>query len=137
MSLNEDHCGECDQDPCVCVVQDKKHITWAAKRPLTQSQYYEESNSDVQGEIEFFEENEEILEHRAKDVKRFRDALVCDEEYPRVPDLDVYFAEFHLSAQQRIAMCRTYANYLTQKLRSSGQLGPAKKNYGKTKRPPF
>lgn len=140
MSLEGSRCGECQEDPCrckdrcpscllyMCACEEEepteRKVTWAAKRPLSESQYFEEVD-----EVEEMEGDEEILEHREKDVKRFREALVCEEDYE--PDLDVYFAEFNLSAQQRIAMCRTYANYLTQKLRSSGKLGPPRKTPNK------
>jgi len=68
--------------------------------------------------------DEELLAHNKSYQKRFKEALRCDESYSPEPDLDAYFDGFGLSAQSRIAMCRTYANYLTQKLRSSGRLGP-------------
>lgn len=41
-------------------------------------------------------------------------------------DLAAYFEEFDLTEQQQIAMCRTYANYLSQKVRA-GLRGPAKR----------
>jgi len=66
--------------------------------------------------------DEEVLEHSKGYQRHFQKALLCSERYSPEPDLDVYFDDFGLSAQQRIAMCRTYANYLTQKLRSSGKL---------------
>lgn len=34
------------------------------------------------------------------------------------PDLDEYFDQFGLTDQERIGMCRTYANYLAQKVRT-------------------
>jgi len=74
----------------------------------------------------FIEEegDEEIVTHHKGYQRQFAKKLHCDERYSPEADLDAYFDEFGLSAESRIAMCRTYANYLTQKLRSSGRLGP-------------
>lgn len=66
--------------------------------------------------------DDEILDHNEKYQLKFKRSLECEEEYEPEPDLDTYFDEFHLTQTQRIAMCRTYANYLTQKLRSTGRL---------------
>jgi len=87
-------------------------------------------NSSVE-EVDEDEGDEEILQHNKGYQAKFRKALLCDEEYRQEPDLDVYLGGFGLSAESRIAMCRTYANYLTQKLRSSGRLGPARKTNNK------
>lgn len=40
-----------------------------------------------------------------------------DEDAEAVPDLGEYFADFTLSAQDKIALCRTYANHLSAMLR--------------------
>jgi len=56
------------------------------------------------------------------DNRRKRDlAMLISEEgepEPMVPDLDEYFGNFDLDETQQIAICRTYANYLAQKVRS-------------------
>lgn len=70
-------------------------------------------------EEELFEEDEgdeEILQHQ----QGWKRSLRCEEKYEDFrPDLAVYFAEFGLTEQQQIAMCRTYANYLAQKVRAA------------------
>lgn len=114
MSLEGDHCGECGMDPCECVVQDSPVGMKGEKRP-----YF-----TIDGD-------EEIVEHNKGYQAAFKRALMCDEEYDQDPDLGIYFGTFNLSPEQQIAMCRTYANYLTQKLRSSGRLGPARKTSNK------
>jgi len=38
------------------------------------------------------------------------------------PDLAAYFDQYQLTEQQQIAMCRTYANYLSQKVRSTAKM---------------
>ena len=125
MSLEDDHCGECGKDPCECVEQDEPK-TPAGKRPLSASQYID---VDAEEDGEQFEEEDEILEHHISHQKQFAKKLHCDERYSPEADLDAYFDEFGLSAESRIAMCRTYANYLTQKLRSSGRLGPPRQKH--------
>ena len=127
MSLDNDHCGECGADPCICLEPDQDEIEESSPRELQRSTagvkrpLFSESQppSEEEGELE-------ILDHHQRMQTNFKRALHCDESYSPEPDLDAYFDEFGLSAQSRIAMCRTYANYLTQKLRSSGKLGPAR-----------
>lgn len=133
MSLMDDHCGECGCDPCVCHApeQDEEEVEESpprelvranagVKRPLFASQFVDDEAAE--GE----DGEDEIIEHHRGFQREFQKRLHCDEVYSNEPDLDAYFGEFGLSAQSRIAMCRTYANYLTQKLRSSGKLGPAR-----------
>ncbi len=125
MSLAGDHCGECGDDPCSCIVQDEPH---AEKSPLSlkrSNAFIATSPVSDDNIIEEVEDSgdEEILMTHKKYQKHFKEALHCDESYSPEPDLDAYFDDYRLSAQQRIAMCRTYANYLTQKLRASGKLG--------------
>lgn len=98
-------CSVCDTHPCVC------------------------EGPEVIAESEG--ENEEILHVNEKYQKRFKQKLICSEEYSPEPDLRVYFEGFHLSEHQQIAMCRTFANYLTQKLRSSGKMAAARPKYTK------
>jgi len=130
MSLDGDHCGICHRDPCECqegVPQDEEEEmvppkTPAGKRPLSASQYIDVDAEEVDGEQE--QSDPEVLAHYGEYQRDFTKKLRCDERYSPEADLDAYFDEFGLSAESRIAMCRTYANYLTQKLRSSGRLGP-------------
>lgn len=71
--------------------------------------------------------DEEIIEHDRKHKREFAQALRCDEEYQ--PDLHGYFSQFpHVEDFTVIAMCRTYANYLAQKLRARSGPGPEKKS---------
>lgn len=63
--------------------------------------------------------DEEILEHREEYAREFKRSLQCDEQYvSECPDLNEYFSNFELDETQVIAMCRTYANYLAQRIRS-------------------
>lgn len=79
---------------------------------------------DEAEQVDSSQGDEEIIQHAGGYQRHFEKKLRCDERYSPEADLDAYFDEFGLSAESRIAMCRTYANYLTQKLRSSGRLGP-------------
>jgi len=128
MSMEGDRCGECAKDPCVCLPQDgeqessspsltRSSATVGHKRPM--SQFVDDEAEEVDPSS-----GEEILAHSREYKRDFTKKLHCDESYSPEADLDAYFDEFGLSAESRIAMCRTYANYLTQKLRSSGRLGP-------------
>jgi len=68
------------------------------------------------------EGDEEIMAHDRKTCAEFLASLICDEKYtaPRaVPNLAEYFTGFQLDLAQQVAICRTYANYLTQQLRAS------------------
>lgn len=132
MSLADDHCGECGMDPCVCHQPEQDEVeespprellrtNQGAKRPLFASQFIDDEAIEEEDDGEA-----EILDHHQRMQTNFKRALHCAEKYEPEPDLDTYFAAFDMSAQSRIAMCRTYANYLTQKLRSSGKLGPAR-----------
>lgn len=85
----------------------------------------EPMSQQVQEDVED-DGDEEIIETSRKYQKAFKEKLRTDERYKPEPDLDAFFDGFGLSEESRIAMCRTYANYLTQKLRSSGRLGPAR-----------
>jgi len=127
MSLADDHCGECNHDPCTCVGPlDEEPIPNKLKRSYASvgSQFIDDEADDEVEEVEDDEGDVEIVNHNRGYQRHFQKALRCDESYSPEPDLDAYFAGCGLSAQQRIAMCRTYANYLTQKLRSSGKLAP-------------
>lgn len=125
MSLEDDHCGECGHDPCTCMPEQDEPKTPAGKRPLSLSQYIDVDAEDIDGEQPHSDEGDlEMGNHLHGYQTSFEKKLHCDERYSPEADLDAYFDEFGLSAESRIAMCRTYANYLTQKLRSSGRLGP-------------
>jgi len=71
--------------------------------------------------------DEEIIENDNNYKREFQEAMQCDEDYVDLsapeqydePDLESYFAPFnHLDDTQVIAICRTYANYLAQKVRA-------------------
>lgn len=132
MSVADDHCGECDQDPCICLVVPSSEEPISLKRShasLGQRRFVDDEALIADPEEEIIEsdgEDEELLKHNKKYQARFKEALHCDERYSPEPDLDAYFDDYHLSAHQRIAMCRTYANYLTQKLRASGKMAAAR-----------
>lgn len=68
------------------------------------------------------------------DLKRSRADLYAGEELGEHPDLAAYFEQYSLTEQQQIAMCRTYANYLSQKVRSRlrGQAGVTGGKYTRT-----
>jgi len=70
--------------------------------------------------LEDEDEGPEEIATRGRKFKRELDrSLQCDEEYEDGnPDLAAYFEQYNLTEQQQIAMCRTYANYLSQKVRS-------------------
>jgi len=70
--------------------------------------------------LEEEEEGDEEIITRGRGFKRDLDrSLRCEEEYDDGnPDLAAYFEQYNLTEQQQIAMCRTYANYLSQKVRS-------------------
>jgi len=70
--------------------------------------------------LEGEDEGDEEIITRGRSFKREADrSLQCDEEYDDGnPDLAAYFEQYNLTEQQQIAMCRTYANYLSQKVRS-------------------
>lgn len=133
-------CDECGYSPCVCknkgqddvpnklqrsyarihidLVDDEDNPSiWqtpAGKRPISLAQELVEEDEGAE-----VNEEDEIIEHERKFKRAFTDALKCDEDYNSIhPDLAQYFSEFALSEQQQIAMCRTYANYLAQRLRS-------------------
>lgn len=80
---------------------------------------------DVDSQFNHPGNDEEIEEHQNK----FKRSLMCDEEYVHEvpgPDLMDYFGRFDISEQQEIAICRTYANYLAQKVRSRNKQAFAK-----------
>ena len=130
-------CDECGYSPCVCkttgqddvpnplqrsyarthidLVEDeddpKIWTTPAGKRPVSLAQ-------ELEDEVEE-EEEDELAAAGHLYAAKFRESLKCEEDYESFhPDLTAYFAQFDISDQQQIAMCRTYANYLAQRLRS-------------------
>lgn len=74
------------------------------------------------------EDEEEILDVSPVRPKKRNSRFEYDEGMVQ-PDLAAYFEQFELTEQQQIAMCRTYANYLSQKVRSKFGAGGAKKTY--------
>lgn len=72
------------------------------------------------------DEQEEIpedeLEEESAPITNKRNARFDYEEGEEQPDLAAYFDQFTIDEQQQIAICRTYANYLAQRLRS--KFGP-------------
>lgn len=121
MSVEDDHCGECNKDPCVCLLEEETPNE--LKRSHADISQFVDDEAE---QIDSDQGDEEIVQHNGGYQRHFEKKLRCDERYSPEADLDAYFDEFGLSAESRIAMCRTYANYLTQKLRSSGRLGPAR-----------
>jgi len=69
--------------------------------------------------------DEEIIENDKRYKADFKRSLQCDEKYDQAvlagPDLNDYFSHFDLTEFQVIAMCRTYANYLAQKARTTAK----------------
>lgn len=111
----------------------KIYTTAAGKRPMRVELLDEEEDLEEEEEPE---QDEEIMEHAGRYKREFSRSLLCTENYAdfyKEPDLRTYFSEFDLTPHQQIAMCRTYANYLTQQLRASGRMAPAraKKHYKK------
>lgn len=70
-------------------------------------------------------------------TKRKSEDIYCDEAFEDKPDLGAYFGLFDLSDQQEIAICRTYANYLTSALRASGRIPPTNRGRKAPKSNPF
>lgn len=132
MAAKDTKCDVCGEDPCGCGDQDddcgEYHVYGAQKEPasLKRSNAFIESSQPPSEEDIDMDSDPEVLAHNDNYQKKFKQALLCSEQYNQEPDLDVYFDDFHLSAQQRIAICRTYANYLTQKLRASGKMAAAR-----------
>lgn len=103
----------------------------AGKAPAHLSQYIDDEAEEFE-EIDEDDDEEEVLDledQAEKDLERKRDlARWKEEELEEGPDLGEYFAEFDLTEQQQIAMCRTYANYLAQRCRARAKTpsGPKK-----------
>jgi len=139
MAAIEQECTECGRTPCACddgAPQDEEEREESPVSPLKRSYAYiggQPRDPDADDVVEPIDEDEEVLDHAKDYHKKFKQALLCSESYSHDPDLEVYFDDFHLSAQQRIAICRTYANYLTQKLRASGKMAPARVHKNTTK----
>lgn len=120
-------CKECDSMMCVCRGPLDDMVEESPPRTLKRSyaargqpRFPSEEDEDPINEDDF--EDEEVVQNNANYQKKFKQTLLCSEQYNHEPDLRAYFEEFGLSAQQQIAICRTWANYLTQKLRSSGKM---------------
>lgn len=76
------------------------------------------------------QEDDELVEEVEDDsaTTRKRNSRFEYDEGVEEPDLAAYFEQFELTEQQQIAMCRTYANYLSQKVRSKYGKGAWKKS---------
>jgi len=86
-----------------------------------------DAQDEEEDQLDEMDEGDEEILTRSRNYKReFDSSLRCEEEYADFnPDLAVYFAQYDLTEQQQIAMCRTYANYLSQKVRSRLRSGGA------------
>lgn len=78
----------------------------AGKRPF---------NPQIWPVLEEDEGDLEMMDHHRKFQNEFRMSLRCFEEYEMEPDLGEYLGSFGLSDFQQISLCRTWANYLTQR----------------------
>jgi len=72
--------------------------------------------AEEEDQLEGEQGSEEISPPRS--LKRSVADLSGIDEFGENPDLAEYFEQYKLTEQQQIAMCRTYANYLSQKVRS-------------------
>jgi len=90
--------------------------------PGKQPRGYEEGYDDY---------DEEIMETDRKYKSGFKRSLRCKEHYGE-PDLTAYFAQWpDMEEFAQIAMCRTFANYLAQKMRARQPRQEKKIKYGK------
>lgn len=116
------------------------------KAPASLSQFIDDEANDCEGsacafcgllscrcayDIDAQEDDEEQVEEIEEDLDsatvRKRNSRFEYDEGMEQPDLAAYFEQFELTEQQQIAMCRTYANYLSQKVRSKFGASGAKK----------
>lgn len=134
MSLEDDHCGHCQEDPCIC----------GGGQQYSEEVFGEEPNLYVAR-----------VEKKTPNLKRSQKRLfidmVEDEDHPQVttsaagkrpahlsqmieeiggedsgevetPDLQEYFSRFDLDPHQIISMCRTFASSIAARLRASKHL---------------
>lgn len=118
MSLNEDHCGECEHDPCVCVsLQDEEEDSSELKTPNPLGR------SQKRLFVDLAEDSDEpiIMATAAGKAPAHLSQYIHEEEEEEenVPDLQSYFSNFALPPQSVIAMCRTYANSLAATQRAA------------------
>jgi hypothetical protein len=85
---------------------------------------------DAQEDDEVEIVDEEALDQSAPSTLKRTRRFEFDEGVEQ-PDLAAYFEQFELTEQQQIAMCRTYANYLSQKVRSKFGAGGTKTYKGR------
>lgn len=93
----------------------------AGKAPVTMQplQDWEEEDPDFDEACAEALEDAEVMQASREYHESFGKRLRCEEEYePEVCDLSTYFGGFGLTEYQQISMCRTYANYLTQKMKA-------------------
>lgn len=116
-------CPRCNmgETDCVCPESPElpRELVRAEKRPMGAPEWQEPASQPLSDEDELQDADEEILGSAAAYRKYFEDQMRCNEEYeaPEHPDLEGYLAQFNLSPFQEIAVCRTYANYLSQRYR--------------------
>lgn len=94
--------------------------TAAGKAPYTQGYESVLGSDDDEGAEDVDEDADpEILENHKEYAADFLKRMRCEEGIePEEPDLQEYFAQWDLDETQVIAICRTYANYLAQRVRS-------------------
>lgn len=111
----------------------------AGKAPAHLSQFVDDEAEEFE---EIDEDDEDGLEelvmeserYGERDLERKRElARWRDNSVEEGPDLGEYFAEFDLTEQQQIAMCRTYANYLAQRCRARAKTPPGPQKKGSWK----
>lgn len=129
MSIDEDHCGECGNDPCNCgeLAQDEE---------IVESPPWDNKGSQRKRTIIDLEEDSDEPKIYAGAAGKAPAHLSQSVDWYGVetgdePDLLSYFEQFGLTKQQEIAICRTYANYLAQQLRATGAMKAARKQQKK------
>lgn len=104
----------------------------AVKRPASSSNV--RRMLDLEAEEDGSDLDQEIGKHHRKYLKEFAHALLCKEAYEGKPDLETYFCHFDIADHVKIALCRTYANYLAQKIRSAQPMNlQSKRDYKRKK----
>lgn len=93
-----------------------KFVQTAAGKAPAHLSYNNDGSEEIDSPDDSDVFDEDFTNRRKRDVAM----LISDEgeQEPSVPDLDDYFSHFDLDETQQIAICRTYANYLAQKVRS-------------------
>lgn len=100
---------------------DEPNIVQTAAGKAPYSQGFESvlgSEGDDDDDVDGEEADPEILENAKDYAAEFLKRMRCEEEIEEEPDLQGYFSQWDLDETQVIAICRTYANYLAQRVRS-------------------